>query len=68
MVGNSASGVDISIQLSVCAKDVFVSIRDQESPHFEDGFCKYIGLIEEYTMKLVQCEQQIEKWLVILIT
>lgn len=48
VVGNSASGVDISIQLSVCAKDVFVSIRDQESPHFEDGFCKHIGLIEEY--------------------
>ena len=48
VVGNSASGVDISIQLSVCAKDIFVSIRDQEKPHFEDGFCQYIGLIEEY--------------------
>lgn len=51
VIGNFASGVDISIQLSVCAKDVVVSVRDVEAARQAGNACKYIGVIEEYDYK-----------------
>lgn len=49
VVGNFASGVDISIQLSVSAKNVYVSVKDLDnlSP-VENQASKFIGLIEKY--------------------
>ncbi|KAI5966148.1 FMO1 [Candida pseudojiufengensis] len=48
IIGNSASGVDISTQISTVAKKVIVSVRDLSNLDFENDLIKYIGLIEEY--------------------
>ncbi|RCK56239.1 Thiol-specific monooxygenase [Candida viswanathii] len=48
VVGNFASGIDVSIQLGVCAKEVIVSVRDVEATKLAGGPCKYIGVVEDY--------------------
>lgn len=47
VVGNSASGVDISTQLSAYA-EVFVSVKDLDKIQLRNDLIKYIGLIEKY--------------------
>ncbi|KAK6457567.1 uncharacterized protein RJT20DRAFT_24740 [Scheffersomyces xylosifermentans] len=49
VVGHFASGVDISTQLSVCARNVYVSVRNvEEITPSPDSQIKYIGLITNY--------------------
>lgn len=48
VIGNFASGIDVSIQLGVCAKEIIVSVRDVAAAKLAGNPCKYIGVIEEY--------------------
>ncbi|KAI5955714.1 FMO1 [Candida jiufengensis] len=51
VIGNAASGVDISTQISTVAKKTIVSVRDLSNKGFENELVKYIGIIEEYDYK-----------------
>ncbi|EMG46795.1 fmo1 Thiol-specific monooxygenase [Candida maltosa Xu316] len=48
IIGNNASGVDISVQLGVAAKEIIVSTKELDSPNLHRDVCKYIGVVEEY--------------------
>ncbi|KAK6465537.1 hypothetical protein DFJ63DRAFT_332958 [Scheffersomyces coipomensis] len=52
IIGNFASGQDISVQLLVNAKQIYVSIKDVEDSASQltdtNDLIKYIGLVEEY--------------------
>lgn len=51
VIGNSASGVDISTQISTVAEKVYVSVRDLEKIGFQNDLIEYIDLIEKYDWK-----------------
>ncbi|KAI3405339.2 FMO1 [Candida oxycetoniae] len=48
VIGNAASGVDISTQISTVANKVYVSVRDLSKLDFKNDLIEYIGLINEY--------------------
>ncbi|KAK6201353.1 uncharacterized protein RJT21DRAFT_130504 [Scheffersomyces amazonensis] len=50
IIGNFSSGQDISTQVLVTAKSVYVSIKDTDEASKLDasGLIKYIGVVEEY--------------------
>ncbi|CAK9438788.1 uncharacterized protein LODBEIA_P30120 [Lodderomyces beijingensis] len=48
IIGNGASGVDISTQISTVAKKVIVSVRDLENPGFKNELVDYVGLVTRY--------------------
>ncbi|KAI5966666.1 FMO1 [Candida theae] len=51
VIGNAASGVDISTQLSTVAQQVYVSVRDLDNIGFQNDLIQYIDLIERYDWK-----------------
>ncbi|KAG5416752.1 FMO1 [Candida metapsilosis] len=48
VIGNAASGVDISTQISTVAEQVYVSVRDLDNIGFQNDLIEYIDLIEKY--------------------
>lgn len=51
VIGNAASGVDISTQISTVAEQVYVSVRDLDKIGFQNDLIEYLGLIEKYDWK-----------------
>ncbi|KAI5956115.1 hypothetical protein CANMA_004562 [Candida margitis] len=51
VIGNGASGVDISTQISTVAEKVYVSVRDLDNIGFQSDLIDYISLIEKYECK-----------------
>ncbi|CAI5757671.1 unnamed protein product [Candida verbasci] len=48
VIGNAASGVDLSTQISTVAKKVYVSVRDKSKLTLKNSLIDYIGMVEEY--------------------